>query len=80
MVNRFSPSDHFPFVDERHHNHGITFDRIPIPAVPALPRSVNGSPLDGSVVGKAHFIDSAETCTVADVQFEQRQMQPAAIG
>jgi hypothetical protein len=52
MVNRFSSSDHFPFVDERHHHHGITFDRIwrkrreldPIPAVPALPRSVHGSP------------------------------------
>jgi hypothetical protein len=76
MVNRFSPSDQLPLVNERHHNHGVTFDRIWRKRRELGP----GSPSMTLWVGEAHFIDSAEACTVAHVQFEQRQMQPAAMG
>jgi hypothetical protein len=76
MVNRFSPSDQLPLVNERHHNHGVTFGRIWRKRRELGP----GRPSIALRIGEAHFIDSAEACTVAHVQFEQRPMQPAAIG
>jgi hypothetical protein len=76
MVNRFSPSGQLPLVNERHHNHGVAFDRIWRKRRELGP----GSPSIALCIGEAHFIDSAEAGTVAHVQFEQRPMQPAPMG